>query len=121
MGRITTIALCALLPALALAQVHPLERLIDASRGGAASPGLADLVTKTLSPHGGTAVWGQDYLFVTDLALAPKSEPVSATQAGVSIDGQPPLAMEKIEGSNLWMRLVKMRIGCHARVSILCG
>jgi enterochelin esterase-like enzyme len=111
MGRITTIALCALLPALALAQVHPLERLIDASRGGAASPGLADLVTKTLSPHGATAVWGQDFLFVTDLAPAPKSEPVSATQAGVSIDGQAPLAMQKIEGSNLWMRLVKMRTG----------
>jgi len=111
MGRITTIALCALLPALALAQVHPLERLIDASRGSAASPGLADLVTKTLSPHGGTAVWGQDFLFVTDLAPAPKSEPVPAAQAGVSIDGQPPLAMQKIEGSNLWMRLIKMRTG----------
>jgi len=104
-------ALCALLPALALAQVHPLERLIDAARGGAISPGLADLVAKTLSPHGGTAVWGQDFLFVTDLAAAPNSGPVSATQAGVSIDGQEPLAMQKIDGSNFWMRLVKMRTG----------
>jgi enterochelin esterase family protein len=111
MRRITTIALCALLPALALAQVHPLEQLIDASRGGAASPGLADLITKTLSPHGGTAVWGQDFLFTTDLAPTPKSEPVSAAQAGVSIDEQPPLVMQKIDGSNLWMRLVKMRTG----------
>jgi enterochelin esterase family protein len=111
MRRIATIVLCVLLPALALAQVHPLERLIDAARAGARSPGLADLVTTTLSPHGGTAVWGQDFLFVTDLAPTPKSEPVSATQAGVSIDEQPPLAMQKIDGSNLWMRLVKMRTG----------
>jgi enterochelin esterase family protein len=111
MRRIATIALYALLPALAWAQVHPLERLIDAARGGASSPGLADLVTKTLSPRGGTAVWGQDFLFVTDLTPAPNSEPVSTTQAGVSIDEQPPLAMRKIDGSNLWMRLVKMRTG----------
>ncbi len=111
MRRIATAALCALLPTLVLAQVHPLEELIQAARGGPGSAGLASLVTKTLSAHGGTAVWGEDYLFVTDLTPTGASAPVAASQAGISIDQQPPLAMEKIEGSNLWMRLVKMRVG----------
>jgi hypothetical protein len=92
-------------------QTHPLEQLITAARQGPATPGLADLVAKTLSPHGGTAVWGQDYLFVSDLTVGPKNEPVTASSAGVSIDMQPPIAMEKMPGSALWMRLVKMRVG----------
>jgi enterochelin esterase-like enzyme len=93
------------------AQSSPLEQLVTTARQGPAAPGLADLVTKTLSTHGGIAIWGQDYLFVSDLTVAPKNEPVSATSAGVSIDMQPPLPMEKIPGSTLWMRLVKMRTG----------
>lgn len=93
------------------AQSSPLEQLVTTARQGPAAPGLADLVTKTLSTHGGIAIWGQDYLFVSDLTVAPKNEPVSATSAGVSIDMQPPLPMEKIPGSTLWMRLIKMRTG----------
>jgi enterochelin esterase-like enzyme len=93
------------------AQSSPLEQLVTSARQGPAAPGLADLVTKTLSTHGGIAIWGQDYLFVSDLTVAPKNESVSATSAGVSIDMQPPLPMEKIPGSTLWMRLVKMRTG----------
>jgi len=88
-----------------------MQQLIEAARGGAASPELAGLVTKTLGPRGGTAVWGEDYLFVTDLSASAADKPVSASEAGVAIDGQPPLAMEKITGSNFWMRLVKMRVG----------
>lgn len=83
------------------AQVHPLSQLIEAARGGPSSPGLEDLVTKTLGGKGGTAVWGQDYLFV-----APSSSPAS-----ISIDAQPPLPMLQVGHSNLWMRLEKMRVG----------
>jgi enterochelin esterase family protein len=89
--------------------------LIETARSGPSAPGLADLVSKTLSAHGGVAVWGEDYLFVSDLTVAPKNEPVNASSAGVSIDMQQPLAMQKIAGSSLWMRLVKMRVGAtHA-------
>ena len=83
------LAAATLLPLLVQAQVHPLEQLINASRGGPSTADLADLATKTLSPHGGVAVWGEDYLFVSDLTVGPKNEPVSASTAGVSIDMQP--------------------------------
>ena len=95
----------------AFGQSHPLEQLIETARSGPSALGLADLVGKTLSAHGGVAVWGEDYLFVSDLTVAPKNEPSNASSAGVSIDMQPPLAMQKIAGSSLWMRLVKMRVG----------
>src|SRR5947209_3279677 len=82
-------------------QVHPLAQLIEAARGGPSSPGLEGQITKTLTAKGGTAVWGQDYLFVT-----PSSSP-----ATVSIDAQPPRPMVQVGHSNLWMRLQKMRVG----------
>jgi enterochelin esterase family protein len=110
-NRLAVVALLALTPMLALTQEHPLAELIQTARQGPGAPGLADLVSKTLSPHGGVAVWGEDYLFVSDLSIAPKHEPVSASSTGISIDQQPPLAMAKIEGSDLWMRLIKMRVG----------
>jgi enterochelin esterase family protein len=97
--------LCAFAVFQAQSQVHPFQQLIDTARQGPAAPGLADLITKTLSPHGGVAVWGGDYLFVAE----------AATPASVSIDQQPPLPMTKLDGANLWMRLVKMRVGAtHA-------
>jgi len=84
------------------AQTPPLEELIETARqGGAAAPGLKDRVAATLSPRGGVAVWGQDFLFVAD---APS--PVT-----ISIDQHPPVAMTQIEGSTLWMLLQKMRTG----------
>jgi enterochelin esterase-like enzyme len=107
----TKLSLLLFVTPLLFSQTHPLEQLINAARQGPAAPGLADLVAKTLSPHGGVAVWGQDYLFVSDLTVGPKNEPVSVSSAGVSIDMQPPLAMENVPGSTLWMRLVKMRVG----------
>jgi enterochelin esterase family protein len=104
-------ALLALGSVCACAQVHPLEQLIETARQGPAAAGLAGQIAQTLSPHGGVAVWGGDYLFVSDLTVAPKYAAVSASAAGVSIDLQPPLAMEKVPGSAFWMRLVKMRVG----------
>lgn len=94
-------ALPLLVASLVAAQVHPLAQLIESARQGPSTPGLAELITKTLSAKGGTAVWGQDYLFVTP----------SATPASVSIDGQAPLPMSQVGASGLWMRLEKMRVG----------
>ena len=97
----TILAVCLALGTIAYAQEHPLAQLIAAARQGTATPGLQDLVTRTLSAKGGVAVWGQDYLFVT-----PSSSP-----AEVSIDAQPALPMAQIGSSKFWMRLVKMRVG----------
>ncbi len=97
MRRISLVVLCAFSPL--FAQVHPLEQLIDLARNEPNSPQLAELAGKTLGQHGGVAVWGQDYLFVSDAGSA------------VSIDGQPPIAMTQIPGSKYWMTLVKMRVG----------
>jgi enterochelin esterase-like enzyme len=83
------------------AQPQPLEELMDAVRQGPAAPGLRERVTKTLGARGGSAVWGQDYLWVTE----------SASPVTISIDQQPPVAMLQIDGSNLWMILKKMRTG----------
>lgn len=99
--KYAALAVCLTLGTFAFAQEHPLAQLIAAARQGPATPGLQELVTKALSAKGGVAVWGQDYLFVTP----------SAAPASVSIDAQPALSMAQITGSNLWMRLVKMRVG----------
>jgi len=85
----------------AFAQEHPLEQLIEAARKGPAEPGLAALITSTLAARGGAAVWGQDFLFVTD----------SASPVTVAVDRGAPAPMSRIEGSILWMRLEKLRTG----------
>ncbi len=82
-------------------QTHPLQTLIEAAR--AKSPAVKDLLAKA-SPNlkqGAAYVWGQDYLFAAD----------SEKDATVSIDGNPPAALSRIEGSTLAYRLVKMRTG----------
>jgi enterochelin esterase-like enzyme len=99
--KLTTLALWFALAATAPAQTHPLAHLIESARLGPSTPGLNDLITKTLTPKGGVAVWGQDYLFVT-----PSSSP-----ATISIDQQPPLPMHQVGNSNFWMRIQKMRVG----------
>jgi len=83
------------------AQPYPLEELIDAARQGPATPGLKDRITKTLPARGGTAVWGQDFLFVAD----------SPNAVSVSVDHNPAVPMARVEGSNFWMLLRKMRTG----------
>jgi enterochelin esterase-like enzyme len=93
------------------AQTPPLEQLIDAARQGPASPGLKEQIGKTLSPRGGVAIWGQDYLFVAD----------SPSPATISIDRQPAVEMAKIEGSSLWMLLQKMRTGVTHEYQFYAG
>ena len=83
------------------AQTPALEELIETARQGAAAPGLKDRISKTLSAKGGTAVWGQDFLFVAD----------APSPASISIDQQPAVPMIQIEGTTLWMLLRKMRTG----------
>ncbi len=83
------------------AQTPPLEELIGIARQGPAAPGLKDRIAKTLSARGGTAVWGQDYLFVSN----------SPSAVSVSIDNQPAVPMAAIADSTLWMLLTKMRTG----------
>jgi enterochelin esterase family protein len=101
MKRLTILALCLAFVCAASAQEHPLAQLIDRARQGPETPGLAELITKTLTPKGNTAVWGQDYLFVVE----------SPAPASVSIDQQAPVPMAKVGSSNLWMKLQKMRTG----------
>jgi enterochelin esterase family protein len=84
------------------AQTHPLEELVDAAR--AKSPALRELLARrspNLKAQGGVWVWGQDFLFAAD----------SAGAATVSIDGQPPVTLEKLSGSTVSTRVVKMRTG----------
>lgn len=111
MKRFPALVLLIVSPLALAAQINPLQQLVEAARSSKGQAGLADLVTKTLGPHGGTAVWGQDFLFITDLSFGPKFEPRTASDAGVSVDMQPPLPMTRIAGSNLWMRDVLMRDG----------
>src|SRR6185312_3005281 len=100
MRRLAIAALCASFVCVCGAQINPLARLIDIARQGVNAPGLAELL-KTLPPKTTAAVWGQDYLFITE----------SAAPASVSIDGEPPLPMAQVPNSNLWMRVEKMRVG----------
>src|SRR5206468_2647817 len=85
----------------AFGQINPLAQLIEAARQSPPDPSLKDLIATTLSPKGGTAVWGQDYLFVTD----------AAGPASISIDNEAPVPMRPVAGSNLSMLLTKMRTG----------
>jgi enterochelin esterase family protein len=94
-------ALLLLASSAAFAQTSPLEELIGLARQGPAAPGLQDRIAKTLSARGGTAVWGQDYLFVS----------TSPSPVSISIDSQPAVPMAEIQGSTLWMLLTKMRTG----------
>ncbi|MCL4794230.1 MAG: esterase [Bryobacteraceae bacterium] len=80
---------------------HPLEALVDLARQGPAAPGLAAAIAKTLSPNGGAAVWGQDFLFAA----------ASETHVRIALNHAAPVAMERIPGSNLWIHFVKMRTG----------
>ena len=74
------LAVAGLLGMCAHAQTHPLESLIETARTGPSAPGFKDLVGKILTAKGGTAVWGQDFLFVT----------AAEDAVSISIDGQPP-------------------------------
>ena len=94
------VALCALAPWCVRAQVSPIQHLIELARNGPTTPGLADLATKTLGPHGGIAVWANDCLFISDL----HHPSVSVGQTGVH-------SMTAIPNSPLFLLLVKIEPG----------
>jgi enterochelin esterase-like enzyme len=94
-------ALFLLASSAAFAQTPPLEELIGIARQGPAAPGLKDAIAKTLSARGGNAVWGQDYLFVSN----------SPTPVSISIDNQPAAPMAAVADSTFWILLTKMRTG----------
>jgi len=84
------------------AQLHPLQELIEAARTN--SPKLRELIAAGLpglKGRDGVAVWGQEFLFAVE----------SASEATVSIDKQPPIAMTRVPGSNYWYRLMVLRLG----------
>jgi Putative esterase len=100
-----TLAFFALSAALLLGDdKHPLEQLIDAARlrpPAAQFPGLVDQYAFTPIDQGVSFVWGQDFLFAirTD------------KPAELSVNHGAPVAMERVAGTNLWYRLLKMRTG----------
>lgn len=98
--RLALLLIAGALP-VAAQPAHPLESLIDLARQGPGAPGLAAAVAKTLSERGGTAVWGQDYLFVTQ----------SEAPVRISLNHAAPAPMQQIAGSALWMYFTKMRTG----------
>jgi enterochelin esterase family protein len=82
--------------------VHPLQSLIGAARANATT--LRDLLPEaipTVKQSGGAAVWGQDFLFAVETERTPT----------VAIDRQPPATMTRVEGTNLWYKLAKLRVG----------
>jgi enterochelin esterase family protein len=84
------------------AQKHPLEILIEAARTN--SPALKELLPANihdLKERGGSAVWGQDFLFAIDIETVPS----------ISIDRKAPVKMNRVPGSNSWYLLVKLRTG----------
>ncbi len=88
--------------ALATAQLHPLQELIEAARTN--SPRLKDLMAAGLpglKGRDGAAVWGQDFLFAVE----------SESPATVAIDHQPPVALTNIPGTKYWYRLMTLRLG----------
>ena len=91
-----------LMLAAALAQDHPLQKLIEAARAN--SPELATLLGQGmpgLRGRDGVAVWGQEFLFAVQ----------SATPAKVSIDKQPPLPMKHVAGTDFYYLLKTLRLG----------
>ena len=88
--------------AAAVAQDHPLQKLIEAARAN--SPELATLLGQGmpgLRGRDGVAVWGQEFLFAVQ----------SATPAKVSIDKQPPLPMKHVAGTDFYYLLKTLRLG----------
>lgn len=76
--------------------------LIDAARTN--SPLLKELIPDsipTLKEQGGAAVWGQDFLFAVE----------SSANVSVAVNRQTPSPMTRVPGSDIWYRLVKLRVG----------
>jgi enterochelin esterase family protein len=89
-------------------QTHPLQELIDAAR--ADSPRLKELLDRKdewgnrvpeLNGRDGVAVWGQEFFFAVQ----------SASAATVVIDGEPPVPLKQVTGTNYWYLLKRLRLG----------
>jgi enterochelin esterase-like enzyme len=89
-------------------QTHPLQELIDAAR--ADSPRLKDLLDRKdewgnripeFNGRDGVAVWGQEFFFAVQ----------SASAATVVIDGEPPVPLKQVPGTNYWYLLKRLRLG----------
>jgi enterochelin esterase-like enzyme len=100
--------ICFLFAAGLYGQTHPLQELIDAAR--ADSPRLKELLDRKdewgnripeLNGRDGVAVWGQEFLFAVQ----------SASAATVVIDGEPPVPLKQVTGSNYWYLLKRLRLG----------
>jgi len=92
--------------------INPVQRLIDAARTN--SPELKDLLDATdsfgnripeLAGRDGVAVWGQEFVFAVE----------SANPASVSIDGEPPIPMTQVPGTNYWYLWKMLRLGTTHR------
>jgi hypothetical protein len=92
----------------ALAQLSPLQDLVDAARSNSTT--LKQLLDRKdqwgyrlpeLRGRDGVAVWGQEFLFAVE-------SPMDAT---VTIDGEPPVAMKRVPDSNYWYLLKRLRLG----------
>lgn len=95
-----------------LAQVHPVQELIDAARTD--SPRLKELLDAKdaygrrlveLAGRDGVAVWGQEFVFAVE----------SPTPAAVSIDHAPPIAMKRVPDTNYWYLWKMLRLGTTHR------
>ncbi|HVW09651.1 MAG TPA: alpha/beta hydrolase-fold protein [Bryobacteraceae bacterium] len=102
---LTAFILC---PPALIAQVNPVQELIEAAR--ADSPKLAELLARKdsfgyripeLAGRDGVAVWGQEFLFAVE----------SPSEATVVIDGEPAVPMKRVAGTNYWYLLKMMRLG----------
>src|SRR5580698_10564432 len=89
-------------------QTNPLEELIDAARAN--SPRLKELLDRKdewgnripeLSGRDGVAVWGQEFFFAVQ----------SASAATVVIDGEAPVPLKQVPGTNYWYLLKRLRLG----------
>jgi enterochelin esterase-like enzyme len=105
-----TLTLLCLLATGAVAQLHPLQELIDAAR--ADSPKLKELFAARDAygrgiPELGTsgrdsvAVWGQEFVFAVE----------SVKPTSVSIDRAPPVPMKQVPGTNYWYLWKMLRLG----------
>jgi len=89
-------------------QTNPLQELVDAAR--ADSPRLKELLDRKdewgnripeLNGRDGVAVWGQEFFFAVQ----------SASAATVVIDGEPPVPLKEVPGTNYWYLLKRLRLG----------
>jgi enterochelin esterase-like enzyme len=101
-----------------LGQPNALQELIDAAR--ADSPGLGQLLDRKdewgnhlpeLHGRDGVAVWGQEFFFAVE-------SPSSAT---VVIDGDPPLPMKRVNATNYWYLLRRLRLGTTHQYHYFAG